>query len=329
MASAEIHPPTLSLLLMAYNQQDTIRQAIEGALSQDYTPLQIIISDDQSGDDTFAVIQQTVSAYHGPHEIIVNRNPANLGIGAHLSKLVSMSRGELLLVAAGDDISLPHRCTRTAQIWEQSGRKLDLIACSLADMDAAGQVHERITPSDLGTYRNIEDWLRQPPHVIGAGQAWTRRLFEHFGPLPAGVVAEDLLMVFRAISTGGACSTGEVLVRYRRGGISRKVRALHAHDVVLRLLKNSRHAVIEYRQFLADAARIGNLPHVKTWIEPRLQKEELIQTLFNQKPSIATRLTALRQADMVPWSTRLRLAIYSLCPQLLAPFFALKRLRYR
>ena len=52
-------------------------------------------------------MQAAVAGYRGPHRIVLNRNPANLGIGAHLSQLVAMSRGELLFVAAGDDVSLP------------------------------------------------------------------------------------------------------------------------------------------------------------------------------------------------------------------------------
>ncbi|MEY4753786.1 MAG: hypothetical protein RJA44_1461, partial [Pseudomonadota bacterium] len=283
--STETHgttAPVLTMLLIAYNQAGTIRAAIEGALAQTYSPLEILISDDCSPDDTHAVMLDCVAGYQGPHQVRVLRSPVNLGIGAHLSHLALQAQGELLLVAAGDDVSLPQRCERMARIWQDSGRRLDLIACSLADMDETGQVHERISPSDLGSYRSVQDWLARPPHVIGAGQAWTRRLFERYGPLPSGVVAEDLLMVLRAIGSGGAQSTDEVLVRYRRGGISRKVRVLHAEDVIRRQLKNSRHAVVEYRQMLVDATVMGCQDLMAPWIAPRLQREELVETLYAQ-----------------------------------------------
>jgi hypothetical protein len=144
------------------------------------------------------------------------------------------------------------------------------------------------------------------------------------------VVAEDLLMVLRAIGSGGAHSTDEVLVSYRRGGISRKVRVLHAEDVIRRQLKNSRHAVVEYRQMLADATVMGCQDLMAPWIAPRLQREELVETLYGQpQATFGTRLRALRSARLVPWSTRLRLGLYAFCPQLLAPFFALKRWRHR
>lgn len=313
------------MLLIAYNQADTIRQAVEGALAQTYSPLEILVSDDASSDGTFEVMRQCVATYSGPHRVVVLRNERNLGIGAHLSHLAAQAQGELLFVAAGDDVSLPQRCERIAQVWEQSGRTLDLIACTLADIDAEGREHQRIVPSDLGRYRTVQDWLQQPPHVVGAGQAWTKRLFTRFGPLQPGIVAEDLIMVFRAVVSGGACSLDEALVQYRRGGISRKVRALHAQDVIRRLLGNSRHAIVEYEQLLADAAVAGCSAPVRAWVQPRLAREQLVATLFGPKPAGA-RLSALLRASDVSWGTRLRLATYGFCPQVLAPFFWLKRL---
>lgn len=163
--------PRLSMLLIAYNQADTIRQAIVAALAKTYSPLEILISDDTSSEQTFAVMPQSVAGYRGPHKIKLLRNKKNLGIGAHLSHVAALAEGELLLVAAGDDVSLPERCTRMAQIWENSNRQLDLIASSLADMDSDGRLHQRITSSDLSSYRTAGDWMAGPPHVIGAGQA--------------------------------------------------------------------------------------------------------------------------------------------------------------
>ncbi len=163
--------PLASILLIAFNQQATVAQAIAGALAQTYSPLEIVASDDASSDRTFAAMEAALAGYAGPHRVRLNRNPRNLGIGAHLSHLVSLSHGELLFVAAGDDVSLPQRCERVVAAWLASGKRLDLIASALQDLDEHGQVHETITPSDLASYRNAADWLARPPFVVGAAQA--------------------------------------------------------------------------------------------------------------------------------------------------------------
>lgn len=317
--------PLLSLILIAYRQADTVAEALQGALAQTYSPLEIIASDDCSPDATFDALQAAAAGYAGPHRLVLNRNARNLGIGAHISHLVSMSRGELIVVAAGDDVSLPQRCARVAAAWLASGKRLDLIASALEDMDADGSLHAPIVPSDLASYRDAADWIARPPFVVGAAQAWTRRLFDRFGPLPEGVVAEDLVMVFRAIVSGGAATLAEPLVRYRRGGLSRKRSALSAQQVVDRWLANSRHSLVELPLLLADASRAGQLPAVDARLRAQLARETFIRDLFAAHGA-AARLRVVASAHAVPWSQRARCALYALCPALLAPLFFAKRI---
>lgn len=317
-----------TLMLVAYDQQDTIAEAIAGALAQTWQPLEIVVSDDASTDGTFAAIQAAVAGYAGPHRIVLNRNSVNMGIGAHLSHCVGLSSGEMLFVAAGDDVSLPQRCERVMQAWLGSGCTLDLIASELIDIDEAGNSHEKITPTDLSTYRNAADWLARPPHVVGAAQAWTRRVFDRFGPLPRGVVAEDLVMVLRAVMSGGATTLAEPLVRYRRGGLSYRRRALHAQDVIDRLLKNNRSSLVELPLLMTDARTAGQLQMVDLALTARLARERFIRDLF-AADSLAARGRLLLASSDVPLSLRIRVFVYAAYPALLAPFFALKGWRVR
>jgi glycosyltransferase involved in cell wall biosynthesis len=324
MPEAAAARPLVSMLLIAYNQQATIGEAIAGALAQTYRPLEILVSDDASSDGTHAAMVAAVAAYAGPHRVLVNRNESNLGIGAHLSLLVGKARGELLFVAAGDDVSLPERCEKTVAAWLESGRSLDLIAAPLVDIDAEGNAHGVIEPSDLSGYRSAADWLARRPYVVGAAQAWTRRLFDRFGPLPAGVIGEDMIMVFRAILAGGAITLREPLVRYRRGGISRRRPSLDAASVVARMRKNTGNALVEITQLLADAELAGQGEVVAEVLRARLERERFIRDIFATKGAgECLRLTLA--ARTVPASVRVRMLVYAAFPQLLTPFFAIKR----
>ncbi len=320
--------PLVSILLIAYRQADTVGAAIAGALAQTYQPLEIIASDDDSGDGTWEAMQRAVAGYSGPHRVVLNRNQHNLGIGAHLSALAQMAEGELLVIAAGDDVSLPQRCETLVDAWLAHGRRPDLLASALADLDAEGQVHGEIVPSDLGTYTTLTQWAAQTPFVVGAAQAWTKRMFDRFGPLPPGTVAEDLVMVFRAIGSGGAITLREPLVQYRRGGISRRRRNLNARDVVERLLKNNRHALVETQQMLKDAQVMGRLEEVGAHLRAVLEREQFIADLFAAQ-GFAARCGVVMRAGTQPVALRLRLWVYAAAPWLLAPFFALKRITAR
>ena len=122
--------PLISFILMCYNQEDYIRDAVAGALAQDYSPLEIIICDDCSGDRTFEIAQEVISEYHGPHHVRLYRNENNKGLAGNTNQALGMSRGELIVLAAGDDISLPERTRMIAEAWDNSRRQA-LILCSL------------------------------------------------------------------------------------------------------------------------------------------------------------------------------------------------------
>lgn len=80
--------PLVTFALFAYNQEKYIREAISGAFSQTYSPLEIIMSDDNSLDSTYEIMREEARAYQGPHKIILNRNSSNLGIAYHVNKNV-------------------------------------------------------------------------------------------------------------------------------------------------------------------------------------------------------------------------------------------------
>lgn len=50
--------PLITLAILTYNQAKYIAEAIDGALSQCYHPLEIIISDDCSQDVTYQIIKK-------------------------------------------------------------------------------------------------------------------------------------------------------------------------------------------------------------------------------------------------------------------------------
>ncbi len=203
MTTSETTLPRVTMLLISYNQRDKVSEAIAGALAQDYPNLEIVVSDDASTDDTFAVIEDCLRGYSGPHRVLVHRNSRNLGIGGNISEAVRRSSGDLIFITAGDDVSVPERVSTVVDFWLKHEKQPDLIACYLYDMDDRGQIHGVRQIANLDEYRSLEDWTRQPPHVIGAAQAWTRRLFDRFDGIPRGGVGEDMGMVVRRFLRSG------------------------------------------------------------------------------------------------------------------------------
>lgn len=317
--------PLVSVLLISFNQEKVVAEAVRGVLAQTWAPIEIILSDDASSDRTFAEIEAAVSGYSGPHRVIVRRNEVNQGISAHLSQLAAMAQGELLFVAAGDDISLPTRCERVVEYWLAHDRRPDLIATDLADIDEAGNVGRHIAPTELDRYRNLEDWLAERPWLIGASHAWSRRLFERFGPMLPGTAAEDQIMVLRAILSGGALSLREPLVHYRRGGISRKTRYRSVQEQVARMQRNNRYELAELVQLQRDADTAGLGARMREALAPALARKQFIQAMF-EATGTGERLALLLRGNGVKLGLRVRMYLYAACPAVYAPGIWLKRL---
>lgn len=113
--------PLVTFAIFAYNQEKYIREAVEGAFSQTYSPLEIILSDDCSSDRTFEIIEEMAREYEGPHRIVVVRQARNHGLVCHLLNIARIANGKLFIVAAGDDISFPNRSEIILQKWIKTG----------------------------------------------------------------------------------------------------------------------------------------------------------------------------------------------------------------
>jgi hypothetical protein len=192
-------------------------------------------------------------------------------------------------------------------------------------MDEAGHVHERMTPTELDTYRSFDDWLASRPWLIGAAHTWSRRLFERFGPMLPGAAAEDQIMVLRAILSGGAASLREPLVHYRRGGLSRKRRYGSVDELIARMRQSNRYGLAELAQLQRDAEIGGVGERMRAAMAPKLAREQFIHAMF-EAGGLGERIGLLARSPKVKLGLRIRMFLYATCPAVYAPGIWLKRI---
>ena len=294
--------PRISLLVLTYNQVTMVETAVQSCLAQVGEPLEIVLSDDASTDGTYELLLEMAAAYRGPHQVRVRRNPQNLGIGAHYNAAINDSAGQLLVTAAGDDISLPHRVQTLAAAWDATGQKADLLASHLVDMSADGLDMGTIHVDDLASWRRPEDWVRRRPYVVGASHAFTRRLHERFGPIRADLPYEDQAMALRASCMGGGITVQEALVRYRRGGVSAGAgeRLTMAANKQRLNVKHHRQRAL-YLQVQQDLATVGRLDLWRGKLVKKLHQSELVLSL-SEAQGWSTRWALLKQHSKAGWA---------------------------
>ena len=247
-----------TILMLCYNQVAFVEQAALSCLAQECEGLEIIFSDDSSNDGSYEILCKIVRDYQGPHSVSIRQNSCNLGIANHYNYLINIARSNLLITAAGDDVSHPHRARLLIEAWNSTNCQTDLLASYAFPMSLNGQLSDNILRVDnLALWVSPEDWCRKRPFVIGATHAFTKRLWTRFGDIASDVSYEDQVMSFRAACLGGGVTVFTPLVSYREGGLSAKVSGESKIERLASLANRYQKQQAVYRQIHNDLYTIN------------------------------------------------------------------------
>jgi len=261
----------LSISVCGYKQEPFIRASVAAALSQTYSPLEVILSDDCSPDRTFEIMTEMAKSYRGPHRVVLNRNPSNYGLGKHVNRVVELVKGRLLVVSAGDDISTPERVETVFLAWEQSGRSARVIQCGTIDIDEEGKrlggQSEAVTTSPSSASEEVRpslfDYVRTlKPGIFGCALAYDPELFRIFGPLPEELIHEDNAIALRGLFFGPLLFVKAPLLQRR----------IHANNIFSRF-----HGRVATREAVAQQeARTARDAHNRVVLYESFRKDLLV-----------------------------------------------------
>lgn len=138
----------VQVIILTYNQQQTIVQAIESVLQQQTTfAVSIIVSDDASTDATVKLVQQLQQTY--PFKITLLTSEINRGVAANFLKCLQQIKAPYIAICDGDDYwidvnKLQHQVT----ILNQQ-RNIGLVATQAQFLDV--QTQHVTVPSSFNT----------------------------------------------------------------------------------------------------------------------------------------------------------------------------------
>ena len=328
----------MGMILLSYRQERFIREALQGALAQDYGDLEIVVSDDASPDGTWRIIEEEVARYGGPHRLILNRNPGNLGLMGNLTKAVSLTRAPHLVLAAGDDVSEPDRVRKLAETFAgdgDGGTPVTLVISNATAIDAEGRPFAEQGTWPENARVSTEDVFARGMVIGGAGSAYARAVFDEFPAPDARIHNDDAIFCQRAAMLGRIVVRPERLLRYRRhgGNISTPPpeaasgqalrRQILDHCPYWRIVLQQQRADVgwaaEKGLISADAAR-GLAAHV----DRHLRNLDMTVAALSS-PGILQRIVAVLRQRGEPPRRQLRLLLTAVAPGLV---LAANRLRH-
>lgn len=198
--------PLVSLCITCYNQAEYIKESLQSAFDQTYSPLEIVICDDCSTDGTDRIVKEMLAEYKGQHKLVFHRNKSNLFVAKNYEQAFKMARGELLVTGAGDDISMPSRVEKIVEAYLASNKTASCIVHGWTVIDKSGsEISVQNKPWPIETQ-------------LGAVTTYRRDVVDKFMPLPmCREIYEDGVFTLRALALGVAIELDEPLCKWRVG----------------------------------------------------------------------------------------------------------------
>lgn len=200
--------PKFSILISNYNYGAYVGAAIESALGQTWSQVEVIVVDDGSTDDSRDVIARypAVKAIH----------QENQGQCVAIRRALEAATGDLVITLDSDDELVPQTCERVAALWRDGIVALQYRLETFGITDLAGETLPRYAfiEGDVSRYFLETGSMVYPPASGNAfDRAFALRVFE----VSQGMIeaSHDIWLCLSAALLGKVDSTDEILGRYR------------------------------------------------------------------------------------------------------------------
>jgi glycosyltransferase involved in cell wall biosynthesis len=210
----------ISVCIPTFNGALFIQEQLLSILRQIDNNSEIIISDDNSTDETI----EKIMALDDPR-IKITRNENQPGPVYNMENALKLAKGELIFLSDQDDIWFPDKISVMTPFLEN----YDLVISDAIVIDIAGNI---LYPSfyvpnysGKGFFRN---WVNNS--FLGCCMAFNRNILNYVLPFPRNIAMHDIWIGLNSALVGRYCFLPQPLIYYRRHGknatISFKLNAL-------------------------------------------------------------------------------------------------------
>ncbi|HET7434393.1 MAG TPA: glycosyltransferase family 2 protein [Thermoanaerobaculia bacterium] len=196
-------PPLVSIIVPSYNQGRFIRETVDSILTQDYRPIEVLVLDGASKDETVDVLR----SYGELPELRWWSEP-DKGVVDAVNKGLARASGEILAIQSSDDTYLPGAITAAVNAFAGEA----LIYGDVEYIDSQSRTFDRtnLGPFDLAEYAGKLTFIPQPAAFF------TKAAADAAGPWRADIsYAADAEFYLRIATRGRVRKIDQLLARYR------------------------------------------------------------------------------------------------------------------
>jgi glycosyltransferase involved in cell wall biosynthesis len=207
--STATRTPQVSVIIPVYNGDRYIVQAVESALGQTFTNLEIIVVDDGSTDSTHQVLQPYLDRIRYIYQ-------ENQGAAIARNHGCQLAKGEFLAFLDADDYFLPSKLEKQVACFD-ADPALDMVQTGWLMVDGTGREISAVKPWQQAPKLDLESFILYKC-VRPSAMLLRRKWWEYLGGFDSGLPpTEDLDFALRLALKGcKAIWLEEILTCYRQ-----------------------------------------------------------------------------------------------------------------
>jgi len=200
---------TVSAIMPTFNAAPYLRAAVDSVLGQTMTDWELIVVDDGSSDDSWAIL-----ATYADARIKRYRQTQNRGRGAARNEALARAKGRYIAICDSDDISLPNRFAKQVSFLD-SHPEIDIVSSQMKYFWKASTPRIRVLyPEHPAAIQ--QRFARGKMAVAHAASMIRAECFERFGPYAEECKrAQDLEFFLRIRHECRFENLSDFLVMYR------------------------------------------------------------------------------------------------------------------
>lgn len=130
--------PLCSIVCTTYNHAKYCLEAIESIVNQSYRPVEIIVVDDGSTDETVDVVKRALQESRLPSLLIEKPNDGNVSRNANIA--LAHAKGDIVVLFSLDDLLLPRCVSGAMSLFAQDSKLVLVGSSSISEISESGRV---------------------------------------------------------------------------------------------------------------------------------------------------------------------------------------------
>ena len=225
MQKNDISNPLVSIVVVTYNSSKTIIETLDSIKVQTYSPIELIISDDNSSDRTVQIcsdwMEKNKNRFVSSQIVTVGKNT---GVSGNMNRGIRVSRGKWIKTIAGDDTLISSAIEDYINFIQKSSEDVRICVCDVDLFTSEGVVSDDAKEEYKRFFKLAhEQYDRQRKRVmttlvfVGPTYFYSRELYDEVGGFSEQYGnAEEWPFVYKIIMKGNRIFViDKKLVRYR------------------------------------------------------------------------------------------------------------------